>query len=232
MSSTTTSSEEWRQARLTLLRHEKELLIRQDEVAEMRRGLPHLEVKSEYRFEAAQGERSLSDLFEGAKQLVVYHFMMGPDWEVGCPSCSFWADNFNGTLQHLRDRDTQFVAIARAPMAHIEAYKKRMGWSFPWYSSLGSDFNRDFGVLFAEGEPQSDGYNYAPVGPGPEERHGLSVFTKGKNGTVFHTYSTYARGAEVINGAYNVLDLTPQGRGESEFDFPMQWVRRHDEYEG
>lgn len=226
--------QEWVEARQALLADEKALMRQHDELAAKRRAMPWRAVDAGYTFEGPEGQVALADLFDGKSQLAIYHFMMGPDWEVGCPSCSYWADSFNGIEPHLRDRDVNLVAISRAPIADIEGYKTRMGWGFPWYSSLGSPFNVDFEVSFGDdaavgGEPQTT-YNYAPVGPGPEERHGFSAFIKSDDGQIFHTYSTFARGAEVFNAAYSLLDLMPKGRSESEFEFPMAWVRRHDEY--
>lgn len=233
---TTATAAEWRSKRLELLTEEKELLRLQDAVAAKRRQLPWVPVEADYQFGTADGDVSLNDLFAGKQQLAVYHFMMGPDWEEGCPSCSFWADNFNGVQAHLLDRGVNLVAISRSPIKAIDSYKSRMGWEFPWVSSLGSTFNFDYGVSFLEDvSPDGEGgnaneYNYAPRGPGPDERQGLSAFVKDDDGQIYHTYSSYARGVEVINGGYHILDLMPLGRSEDSFEFPMQWVRRSDEY--
>jgi len=196
-----------------------------DELARKRRDLPWVRIDKEYTFETADGARSLADIFDGRPQLAIYHFMMGPDWPEGCQSCSFWADNFNGIEAHLAARDTTFVVVSRAPLAAIDAYKARMGWGFNWISSLETDFNMDFGVSFPEGYTDEAVYNFRM-----EEVHGLSVLARDNEGDVFHTYSTFARGADIFNAAYQILDLTPMGRGEEELDFSMSWIQRHDDY--
>jgi predicted dithiol-disulfide oxidoreductase (DUF899 family) len=193
--------------------------------------MPWERMEKSYQFEGPNGALSLADLFDRRSQLIVYHFMLGPDWEEGCKSCSFWADNFDGIPIHLNHRDVTFTAVSRAPLVKIDAYKKRMGWSFPWVSSYGSDFNYDFDVSFTK-EQLAAGkvdYNYGLV-EGYEELPGLSVFYKNERGEVFHTYSCYARGIDMINGAYQLLDLVPRGRDEDGFEFSMEWVRRHDQY--
>jgi predicted dithiol-disulfide oxidoreductase (DUF899 family) len=225
------SHEEWLKARLELLAAEKELTRRRDALTRRRMAMPWERVEKSYRFERPDGALSLPDLFDGRSQLIVYHFMLGPDWDEGCKSCSFWADNFDGIPIHLNHRDVTFTAVSRAPFAKIEAYKKRMGWSFPWVSSHGSDFNYDFHVSFTD-EQLAAGkvdYNYGPF-EGEEELPGLSVFRKNERGEVFHTYSCYARGIDMVNGAYQFLDLVPKGRDEDGFEFSMEWVRRHDQY--
>ena len=225
------SHEDWLQARLELLAAEKDLTRQRDALTRRRMAMPWERVAKPYRFEGPKGALSLADLFDGRSQLIVYHFMLGPDWEEGCKSCSFWADNFDGIPIHLHHRDVTFTAVSRAPLAKIEAYKKRMGWSFPWVSSYGSDFNYDFHVSFTE-EQLAAGkvdYNYGLV-EGYEELPGLSVFYKNERGEVFHTYSCYARGIDMVNGAYQFLDLVPKGRDEDGFEFSMEWVRRHDQY--
>ena len=225
------SREEWLKARLELLAAEKEFTRQRDALTRRRMAMPWERVKKAYEFEGPNGALSLADLFDGRSQLIVYHFMFGPDWEEGCKSCSFWADNFDGIPIHLNHRDVTFTAISRAPLAKIEAYKKRMGWSFPWVSSYGSDFNYDFHVSFTE-EQLAAGkidYNYGRV-EGYEELPGVSVFYKNERGEVFHTYSCYARGIDMVNGAYQLLDLAPKGRDEDGFEFSMEWVRRHDQY--
>jgi predicted dithiol-disulfide oxidoreductase (DUF899 family) len=225
------SHEEWLKARLELLAAEKEFTRQRDALTRRRMAMPCKRVEKSYRFEGPNGALSLTDLFDGRSQLIVYHFMFGPDWEEGCKSCSFWADNFDGIPIHLNHRDVTFTAVSRAPLAKIEAYKKRMGWSFPWVSSYGSDFNYDFHVSFTE-EQLAAGkvdYNYGLV-EGYEELPGLSVFYKNERGEVFHTYSCYARGIDMVNGAYQFLDLVPKGRDEDGFEFSMEWVRRHDQY--
>lgn len=230
-SPTIADRETWLEQRTALLVEEKALTRQLDEVARRRRALPWVRVEKEYTFETSDGPRSLEEVFQGRSQLVVYHFMMGPDWPEGCQSCSFWADNFNGVQTHLAARDTTFVAISRAPLGAIESYKKRMGWSFDWISSLDTDFNMDFGVSFPEGHTNDAVYNYRSVAEPMEEVHGLSVLARDADGNVFHTYSTFARGADIFNGAYQILDLTPNGRGEDELDFSMSWICRHDEYD-
>jgi predicted dithiol-disulfide oxidoreductase (DUF899 family) len=225
------SHEEWLKARLELLAAEKEFTRQRDALTRRRMAMPCKRVEKSYRFEGPNGALSLADLFDGRSQLIVYHFMFGPDWEEGCKSCSFWADNFDGISIHLNHRDVTFTAVSRAPLAKIEAYKKRMGWSFPWVSSYGSDFNYDFHVSFTE-EQLAAGkvdYNYGLV-EGEEELPGVSVFYKNDKGEVFHTYSCYARGIDAVNGAYQFLDLVPKGRDEDGLEFSMEWVRRHDQY--
>jgi predicted dithiol-disulfide oxidoreductase (DUF899 family) len=225
------SREEWLKARLELLAAEKEFTRQRDALTRRRMAMPWERVEESYQFEGPKGALSLADLFDGRSQLIVYHFMLGPDWEEGCKSCSFWADNFNGIPIHLNHRDVTFTAISRAPLAKIEAYKKRMGWSFPWVSSYGSDFNYDFHVSFTE-EQLAAGkvdYNYGLV-EGYEELPGVSVFYKNERSEVFHTYSCYARGIDMVNGAYQLLDLAPKGRDEDGLKFSMEWVRRHDQY--
>ena len=226
------SREEWLKVRLELLAAEKEFTRQRDALTRRRRAMPWERVEKSYQFEGPNGALSLADLFDGRSQLIVYHFMFGPDWDEGCKSCSFMADNFNGILIHLNHRDVTFTAISRAPFAKIDAYKKRMGWSFPWVSSYGCDFNFDYHVSFtpeeiAEGEAY---YNYGPWRIGTSDEVGISVFAKNESGEVFHTYSCYARGTEMLNGAYHYLDLVPKGRDEDGFDFSMEWVRRHDQY--
>jgi predicted dithiol-disulfide oxidoreductase (DUF899 family) len=226
------SREQWIAARKRLLEREKELTRQAAELARARRELPWQRVDKAYAFETPEGPRSLEELFAGKSQLVVYHFMFAPEWEQGCPSCSFWADNFDGTEAHLAARDVRFTAVSRAPLPKLTAYAQRLGWSFPWASSHGNDFNFDFGVSFrpedyAAGQPS---YNYEPLAGKHTEREGLSVFYKEACGTVFHTYSCYARGIDALNTAYQVLDLVPRGRDEGGLSYPMAWVKRHDEY--
>jgi predicted dithiol-disulfide oxidoreductase (DUF899 family) len=225
------SREEWLQARLELLAAEKEFTRQRDALTRRRMAMPRERVEKSYRFEGSNGALSLAELFDGRSQLIVYHFMLGPDWDEGCKSCSFWADSFNGIPAHLNHRDVTFTAVSRAPLAKIDAYKTRMGWSFPWVSSYGSDFNFDYHVSFtperlAKGKVH---YNYGAV-EGHDELPGLSVFCKDKNGNLFHTYSCYARGLDMVNGAYQLLDLVPKGRDEDDLEFTMEWVRRHDQY--
>ena len=236
--------EEHLQARLRLLEAEKEHTRRGDELAAMRRALPRLRVDKQYVFDTSEGSKTLADLFAGRSQLLVYHFMMGPEWEEGCPVCSFWADSFNGGVVHLNQHDVTMVCVSRAPLSKIEAYKRRMGWAFPWVSSLGSDFNFDVWVSFpaeSAGTSQRDMprgpgavpddavYNFIrkPFGP---ENPGLSAFAV-EDGIVYNTYSCYARGLDAFNVTFQLLDRAPKGRDEEDLPAPLAWVRRHDEYE-
>ena len=232
MRNQTVSHEDWLQARLELLAAEKEFTRQRDALTQRRMAMPWERVEKPYRFEGPNGALSLADLFDGRSQLIVYHFMLGPDWEEGCKSCSFWADNFDGIPVHLNHRDVTFTAVSRAPLAKIDAYRKRMGWSFPWVSSYGSDFNFDYHVSFtpeqiAAGEAY---YNYQIRPNTVSEQVGISVFYKNEQGELFHTYSCYARGVDMLNGAYHYLDLVPKGRDEDGLEFSMQWLRRHDQY--
>lgn len=226
------SHEDWLKARLDLLEAEKELTRHREVLTSLRMAMPWERVEKDYRFEGPSGPVSLAELFDGRSQLIVYHFMFGPDWEEGCKSCSFWADNFNGIPIHLNHRDVTFTAISRAPLPKIEAYKQRMGWSFPWVSSFGSDFNFDYQAavtpdVLAEGVAY---YNYGTRPNRSSDMVGISVFAKDAAGEVYHTYSCYSRGVEMVNGAYHFLDLVPKGRDEGEFAAAQAWVRRHDQY--
>jgi len=243
---TTGTREEWLAARLDLLEAEKELTRRSDEVAQRRQELPWVRLDKEYRFETDEGSASLADLFKGRSQLLIYHFMFGPDFKAGCPSCSAIADGFNGCVVHLENHDVACSAVSRAPLAKLQAYKRRMGWTFPWASSFGGDFNADFSVGFTE-QQQREGieYNYrregAFKGAGEgaatfaamsgtdaatftRERPGMSAFVL-EDGVIYHTYSTYARGLDGLWGMYQWLDRAPRGRNEKD-----AWWRRHDEY--
>jgi predicted dithiol-disulfide oxidoreductase (DUF899 family) len=226
------SQDEWLAARKALLAKEKEFTKARDQLSAARRALPWVKIDKPYTFDTASGKQSLADLFDGRGQLIIYHFMLGPGWKDGCPSCSFLADHFDGAVAHLAQRDVTLVVVSRAPLAEIEAYKKRMGWKFKWVSSYGDDFNHDFHVSFTKEETEKGAeYNYA-IGKIPsEELPGLSAFIK-DGGAVFHTYSSYARGLETLVGTYNFLDLAPKGRDEDALPWTMAWVRRHDEYEG
>jgi len=227
------SGDEWLAARKALLTEEKKFTKARDQLSAARRALPWTKVEKNYVFETAGGRRSLADLFAGKSQLIVYHFMLGPGWIQGCPSCSFLADHFDGAAVHLAQRDVSLVVVSRAPLPEIEAYRKRMGWKFNWVSSNGSDFNHDFHVSFSS-EEKSRGkvdYNYSLTEFPSEEAPGLSAFIKGENGDVMHTYSSYARGLDILVGAYNFLDMAPKGRDEDGLPWSMAWVRRHDEYE-
>jgi predicted dithiol-disulfide oxidoreductase (DUF899 family) len=247
--------EEWLAERKALLAEEKELTRRSDELARKRQELPWVRVDKEYEFETDEGTKTLAELFDDRSQLLVYHFMFGPAYDSGCPTCSSGADTFDGAVLHLNARDVTFICASRAPLEKLQAYKRRMGWSFPWVSSLGSDFNFDFGVSFTEEQHRGEvEYNYRSIQPkaileagvdnaefqalaaavGTDlqgyltELPGLSAFAI-EDGVVYHTYSTYARGGEFVLGYYPFLDRAPKGRNEG--DPPENWIRRHDEYE-
>jgi predicted dithiol-disulfide oxidoreductase (DUF899 family) len=226
------SRDEWVAERKTLLAHEKELTRLRDRIAHERRALPWVRIDKNYVFDGPEGRRTLAELFEGRRQLLVQHFMLQPGQETGCKSCSYMADHTDGMSVHLAHRDVTFVAISRAPLAEIERFRRRMGWQFTWVSSHGTDFNRDFGVTFTPEEVAKGRlyYNYGDWPHAWEELPGISVFYKDDAGDVFHTYSTYARGVEVMMGTYNMLDLTPKGRDERDGG-GMAWVRHHDRYE-
>jgi predicted dithiol-disulfide oxidoreductase (DUF899 family) len=225
------SHQDWLQARRALLAREKELTHLRERIAEERRALPWEKVDKHYEFDTLDGRKTLAQLFGNHSQLVVYHFMFGPQWEQGCPSCSFWADNFNGIPVHLAHRDVAFTAISRAPLAKLQQYQRRMGWSFPWASSHGSDFNFDFQVSFTPEALQGKVfYNFEDRTFPSEEAPGISVFHRNADGEVFHTYSCYARGLDWMNGAYHYLDLVPKGRDEAGLPYTMAWLRRHDQY--
>ena len=215
--------DEWLAARVELLAAEKEFIRQRDELNAARRTLPWVRVDADYTFDTADGPRSLDQLFDGREQLIVYHFMYGPTWTEGCPSCSFWADSYDGVVVHLANRQTSLVAVSRAPLAALHAYRQRMGWSFPWVSSLGTTFNADYGVSNASTS------NYAPTADPMEESPGLSAFIR-RDGEIFHTYSCYARGLVPFNSAYQLLDITALGRQEDNLPWPMAWLRRHDSY--
>jgi predicted dithiol-disulfide oxidoreductase (DUF899 family) len=224
------SSEEWLKARAKLLTREKEFTRLREELSQARRDLPWERVEKDYIFEGPGGKQTLSELFDGRSQLIVYHFMFGPDWKAGCPHCSFWADNFNEIIVHLNQRDVTMIAVSRAAYGKIAAYKKRMGWNFKWVSSNGTDFNFRYQASFAAEElaKKKAFYNFTVQNPGSTEREGVSVFSKDAAGHLFHTYSTYARGIDIVNTAYHYLDLVPKGRDEN--GRGQFWVRRHDEY--
>jgi predicted dithiol-disulfide oxidoreductase (DUF899 family) len=223
------SQEEWLKAGRAHLAKEKEFTRLRDELAQARRALPWEKVEKNYVFETPDGRATLADLFDGKSQLIVQHFMFGPDWNEGCPSCSFWTDNFNGIDVHLAHRDTSFVVMSRSPIDKLEAYRKRMGWTLRWVSSLGNDFNFDFAVSFPPDEA-SPTYNFGTLKPYGQEAPGLSAFRRGEDGAIYRTYSTYARGLDTLNGAYQLLDITSKGRDEDGLSFSMAWVRRHDRY--
>ena len=227
------SQADWIAARKELLKKEKESVRLLDELSVARRKLPWVEIDKNYVFDGPEGTVTLADLFAGRSQLAVYHFMFGPDWEEGCPSCSFVSDHLDGTLPHLAARDVTLVAVSRAPLAKIEAFKKRMGWRFDWVSSYKTDFNNDFHVSFTEEEMASGAvnYNYNMQEFPSAEAPGLSVFYKDADGRIFHTYSTFSRGLDQFLTTYRVLDAVPKGRDEDKLVFPMAWVRYHDRYE-
>ena len=220
------SESDWMAARKALLDDEKALTRARDALSARRRALPVVRIDKDYRFAAEDGEKGLADLFAGQRQLIVYHFMFGADWSQGCPSCSFWIDNFDGIAVHLAARDTTLVAVSKGPLDALLAYRQRMGWQMPWVSAGDSGFNEDFRVSFA-GDPPHD-YNFGTQRFGGSEAPGISVFLSGEDGAVLHSYSTYSRGLDMLNCAYHLLDLTPLGRNES--DGSMRWLRRHDRY--
>ena len=229
------SHDQWIAARKAYLAEEKAFTRARDALARKRRELPWEKVEKNYVFDTPQGKRSLADLFGGKNQLIVYHFMLGPGWEAGCPSCSFLADHFDGAVIHLAQRDVSFIVVSRAPLSEIENFKRRMGWRFKWASSFGSDFNSDYQVSFSPGEKAGGKvfYNYEFIESFPsEERPGASVFYKNTAGEIFHTYSTYGRGLDILIGTYHFLDLAPKGRDEDGLAWSMAWVRHHDRYEG
>ena len=224
--------EEWLQARKALLAEEKAFTHARDTLSGKRRALPWVKIDKPYRFETSDGVVPLGGLFGPRKQLIVQHFMFAPDWEKPCKSCSFWADGFNLIVAHLAQRDTAFVAVSRAPLGKLEARKRKMGWTFPWVSSGDSDFNYDFAVSFRDEDMKAGTatYNYAPKQGMMNELPGISAFVKGDDGAVYHTYSCFARGLDLMNPAYNYLDLTALGRQEEGLPMAMSWVRLRDEY--
>jgi predicted dithiol-disulfide oxidoreductase (DUF899 family) len=224
------SHQEWLEARKAHLKKEKEIMLLCDELYRERRALPWEKVEKDYAFETANGPQTLTDLFAGRSQLVTYHFMLGPGWKEGCPGCSFVADHFDGANLHLAHHDVTLLAVSRAPLEEIQAFKKRMGWKFPWVSSNTNEFNYDFNVSFTPEQIEQGGgtYNYEPGKGKHDELPGLSVFSKGPDGTVYHTYSTYARGLDILLGTHHLLDMTPKGRNEKS---TMDWMRHHDKYQ-
>jgi len=227
------SQAEWLAARKKLLAKEKAYTHMRDALAAERRQLPWVKVEKNYVFDTPGGKKNLADLFDGRSQLIIYHFMFGPEWNEGCPSCSMISDGFDGVLPHIQQRDVSFSAVSRAPLAKIESFKKRLGWRFPWASSNGSDFNYDFCASFTN-EQLAKGkvnYNFDMVEFPSAEAPGISVFSKDKSGNVFHTYSAYARGTEELLNTYSFLDVVPKGRDEDGLPFTMAWVRHHDRYD-
>jgi predicted dithiol-disulfide oxidoreductase (DUF899 family) len=221
--------DEWVAARTALLAREKEFTRARDEMTTAVRALPWERVEKEYVFDSPEGERTLAELFEGRSQLVVYHFMFPPEDDEGCPSCSFWADSFDANTIHMNARDISFVAISRAPVEKLEAYRRRLGWEFTWVSSGRNDFNYDLGVSFRPEAQEEPVYNYGTLTPGRADREGMSVFYRDADETIFHTYSSYARGIDILNAAYNYIDLAPKGRDEH--GRSQSWVRRRDSYD-
>jgi predicted dithiol-disulfide oxidoreductase (DUF899 family) len=224
------SHAKWLAARKKLLVKEKAFSHRREDLARQRRALPWEKVEKNYVFEGPDGSQKLAELFGSRSQLVVYHFMFAPEATAGCPHCSFWADHYDGMQLHLPQRDVSFAVVSRAPLSRILPFKKRMGWSFTWVSSAGSDFNYDFQASF---EPKGGKvfYNYQTVAMDMKDREGISVFYKDPGGAIYHTYSCYARGIDMVNGTYQFLDLVPKGRDEDKLDFTQAWVRHHDRYE-
>lgn len=229
----TATREEWLAARRSLLELEKAHTKLKDVISESRRALPWVKLDQSYAFESEQGSVSLIDLFGTKSQLIVYHFMFGPEWEEGCVSCSFWADSFNGLEPHLNARDIAFVAVSSAPISMIKAFKKRLGWNFNWVSSNSTSFNNDFNVGFGPDRPSDIPlmYNFEEIDSAHmDEMHGTSVLVRGDDDTVYHTYSTYGRGLDITNSAYSYIDMVPKGRNEPAEGNPMVWVRHHDNY--
>ena len=231
----TVSHEQWLEARRAHLAKEKQLTHQRDELARERRELPWERVEKDYVFDSSRGKVSLAELFGGCTQLIVYHFMFGPNWQEGCPSCSYVCDHLDGAVQHLAARDVSLAMISRAPIEKIESFKKRMGWRFPWVSSFNNEFNFDYHVSFRAAD-KVDGkidYNYTRQEFPSDEAPGASVFFKDPvSGEIFHTYSTYGRGLDSFVGTYTLLDLVPRGRDEDKLAFSMEWVRHHDRYNG
>jgi predicted dithiol-disulfide oxidoreductase (DUF899 family) len=226
--------DEWIAARKAYLAEEKTFTRARDALSKKRRELPWEKVEKNYVFDTANGKQSLGDLFGSKSQLIVYHFMLGPGWEAGCPSCSYLADHFDGAVVHLAQRDVAFAVISRAPLPEIETFRQRMSWKFKWVSSFGGDFNYDYQVSRGPQE-KADGevyYNYELTKFPSEERPGLSVFFRNAAGEIFHTYSSYGRGLDMLIGTYHFLDMVPKGRDEDGLNFSMAWVRHHDRYEG
>ena len=226
------NNEQWLNLRKKLLTKEKEFTVLRDQLSQQRREMPWVKIDKDYRFDSTQGTESLADLFNGKSQLIVYHFMFHQDWQIGCKSCSFWADNFNNIVTHLNHRDVNLVAVSSAPLKRLIAFRKRMGWNFHWVSSSSSEFNADYNVTFTADDVKSGTtyYNYQ-VSPFPiEEAPGISVFYKNEFDELFHTYSCYSRGLDMLNGAYHYLDLVPKGRDEKGLASTMDWLRLHDSY--
>ena len=222
----------WIEARKAFLVKEKEFTKVRDALSKARQALPWERVEKDYVFDGPNGKETLSDLFEERHQLIVYHFMFGPDWDEGCPSCSYLADHFNPAIPHLNQRDVTMIAVSRAPLEKLEAFKKRMGWTFKWVSSMGNDFNQDYNVSFTEDELEQGEttYNYKKQTFPSTEAPGVSVFCKGENGDVLHAYSSFGRGLDMFITAYHYLDIVPMGRDEESLDYTMTRLRLHDKY--
>ena len=227
------SRQQWIEARKVHLAHEKELTQARERLSAERRALPWVKVDKAYLFDGAEGKKTLADLFNGKSQLVVQHFMFAPEWNEGCKSCSFWADGFERMIPHLAARDTTLVAVSRAPLSKLLPFKTRMGWTFDWVSSADSDFNYDYAVSFTPDDVKSGAkvYNFGTSGFGIEDAPGISVFYRDEAGDIFHTYSCFARGLDMMNAAYHYLDLTPLGRHEEGLPYPMDWLRLRDQYQ-
>ncbi|GJL56988.1 MAG: hypothetical protein NPIRA02_41200 [Nitrospirales bacterium] len=227
------SREEWLVVRKAFLEKEKAFTRQRDQLSQERQTLPWVILEKDYVFDTPDGQKTLADLFDGRRQLLVYHFMFGPDWDEGCKSCSFIADHFNPAIVHLNQRDVSMVAISRAPLSKLESYKKRLGWDFLWVSSLRNDFNQDYHVSFStEAIERGDAYyNYKEKILPSTEAPGASVFYKDEDGTIYHTYSVYERGLDMFITAYHYLDIVPKGRDEGHLEWTMEWLRRHDEYD-
>ena len=221
---------EWLAARKQLLAKEREFTHLRDELSRLRREMPWEKVEKKYGFEGPKGKQTLAYLFDGRGQLIIYHFMFGPGWKEGCPSCSYISDSFDGVIPHIRQRDTTLAVVSRATWPEIEAFQKRMGWRFHWVSSFGTDFNYDYQVTAQKDEQGKTYYNYERTQFPSDELPGLSVFSK-RDGEIYHSYSSYARGLDILLPTYNLLDLTPKGRDEAGLPWPMAWVRHHDRYE-
>jgi predicted dithiol-disulfide oxidoreductase (DUF899 family) len=227
------SRQQWIEARKVHLAHEKELTQARERLSAERRALPWVKVDKAYLFDGVEGKKTLADLFNGKSQLVVQHFMFAPEWNEGCKSCSFWADGFERMIPHLAARDTTLVAVSRAPLSKLLPFKTRMGWTFDWVSSADSDFNYDYAVSFTPDDVKSGAkvYNFGTSGFGIEDAPGISVFYRDEAGDIFHTYSCFARGLDMMNAAYHYLDLTPLGRHEEDLPYPMDWLRLRDQYQ-
>ncbi|MEE9429176.1 MAG: DUF899 domain-containing protein [Paracoccaceae bacterium] len=227
----TATRADWLTERTALLAREKEFNTARDALSAARRDLPWVKVDKDYQFDTKDGPQSLSDLFGSHSQLIIYHFMFGTDWSDPCKSCSYWIDNFNGIAPHLAARDTALVMVSKGSLATLQKFAKRMGWILPWVSSANTDFNEDYDVTFSEEARKSDvTYNYRQTRMSMSDMPGTSVFAKGDDGHIYHTYSTYSRGLDMLNGAYHLLDITPKGRDEGDLPFSMGWLNYHDSY--